>query len=152
MSGNTRNKAASEAQKQRLRMHATAGLTAEQALDMEGADRSQLRNPAIKFSAKGFRPAVGSDGDAMLVSRRLANYVVHLCSKHDRYEVSRLLGMTEREQKRAMFPADNETDGPHTWTLPQMNRLARAYGMTLGDLLDHVSKLTRRNKFYAFPD
>jgi hypothetical protein len=144
------NAAARKARDARLAKHAAKGRTLMEACDIEGADPATVRGLKLKWDTARYRPPKGSDGDALLIHRALQRFVSDLLAKHLRYEVSTMLGMTLNELRRAERKDD---EGPHGWTLAQINRLAKVYNVRLGDLLDEASMNLKRDgkEKYVYP-
>jgi hypothetical protein len=143
--------------KRRMVAHAKAGRTKMEACDIEGVDPTQaqrdLTGSGVSFGDhhKGYIPVGITDANVGSMLKIFGEELTRLADDKSPYEVSRLTGLTLSEQNRAKAASIRPGHVKvHNWTIGQLQRLAKARNMTLGDLLDHASKQITREKGIGF--
>lgn len=135
----------------RVLEHLKAGVHLFDLLRIEGldpGDRKSIKNLAQKNGLKiidGPRsidntPFVYGANNTHIV--RIGNMLVKMKEKHDSETISSMIGLTAREQRRAVA-------GKHDWTLSQLYRICTLFNTTPDQVLSMVGE-TNGRKFVEY--
>lgn len=129
-------------QKERFLEYVRLNLSAPEIRDREGLTDTAYANKLIKKYAPGlgkrkpvpYEIADGLDQETQMMRTRLSFMVYKLIEEHGATEVGVMLGISRVKQAAGQ----NEKKSKHNWTLAQLQKLAKAKGMTFVELMDEA--------------